>query len=422
MSKRELSDETREEKNKSISDSMKRTHAKRALQKASVFQLKIVDNHLNCQQREALTRIFLEAKWLRNAIIGSDDIVNYKIGKTVPVRLPDGSFEERELSHIGSQMKQSVHKQVLNDMKSLKSARTNGRKTGRLKFVTDVNSIELKQYKTTYSLFPDSQRARIQKVPGRVRVKGIDQLNGYELANARIVKKPSGFYLYVTAYKDKSEIVDDYIKGSVIGIDMGVSTHITRSDGVKINALIEETDRLKRLQRKLSRQVKGSNSYRNTLGKIHREYEKMNNRKNDAANKIVRDLLRHEFVFFQDENLTSWKVRFGKNIHHSILGRVKERLDRHDRAVKINRFVPTTKQCLCGHKVAITLSDRWFSCDNCGRSLDRDTHSAERMVQEGFKLIPVEHRDFKPVETRLDWNMSSLTFQRLSVKPEAYTL
>lgn len=422
MSKRELSDETREEKNKSISDSMKRTHAKRALQKASVFQLKIVDNHLNCQQREALTRIFLEAKWLRNAIIGSDDIVNYKIGKTVPVRLPDGSFEERELSHIGSQMKQSVHKQVLNDMKSLKSVRMNGRKTGRLKFVTDVNSIELKQYKTTYSLFPDSQRARIQKVPGRVRVKGIDQLNGYELANARIVQKPSGFYLYVTAYKNKSDIVDDYVNGSVIGIDMGVSTHITRSDGVKVNTLIEETDRLKRLQRKLSRQVKGSNGYRNTLGKIHREYEKMNNRKDDAANKIVRDLLRHEFVFFQDENLTSWKVRFGKSTHHSILGRVKERLDRHERAVKINRFVPTTKQCLCGHKVEITLSDRWFSCDDCGRSLDRDTHSAERMVQEGFKLIPVEHRDFKPVETRLDWNVSSLTFQRLSVKPEAYTL
>ena len=422
MSKKELTDETREEKNKSISDSMKRTHAKRAQQKASVFQLKIVDNHLNRQQREALTRIFLEAKWLRNAIIGSDDIVNYKIGKTVYVRLPDGSFEERELSHIGSQMKQSVHKQVLNDMKSLKSARMNGRKTGQLKFVTEVNSIELKQYKTTYNLFPDSQRARIQKVPGRVRVKGIDQLNGYELANARIVQKPSGFYLYVTAYKNKSDIIDDYVNGSVIGVDMGVSTHITRSDGVKVNTLIEETDRLKRLQRKLSRQVKGSNGYRNTLGKIHREYEKMNNRKNDAANKIVRDLLRHEFVFFQDENLTAWKVRFGKSIHHSILGRVKGRLDCHDRAVKINRFVPTTKQCLCGHKVAITLSDRWFSCDDCGRSLDRDTHSAERMIQEGFKLIPVEHRDSKPVETRLDWSVGSLTFQRLSVKPEAYTL
>ena len=58
-------------------------------------------------------------------------------------------------------------------------------------------------------------------------------------------------------------------------------------DGEKIHAAVQEGERIKRLQKKLARQVKGSRRYARTLHLIRVEYQKMTNCKDDLANKIV---------------------------------------------------------------------------------------------------------------------------------------
>ena len=37
-------------------------------------------------------------------------------------------------------------------------------------------------------------------------------------------------------------------------------------------------------------------------------------------------------------------------------------------------------------------------CPICGLNMDRDIHSAKRVLQEGLKLVPMDYRDFKLVE------------------------
>lgn len=372
----------RETKNAKIKATMQQTRARRKTQTARVFQLKIDTSHLNKKQHEALHMLFIEAKWLKNHIISLDNVDDYENSKTVDVKLADDTFETREFKHIGSQMKQSVLSQVKSDIKSLAASKSRGRKVGKLKFVSQVTSIDLKQFGNTYKFSQDGKRARIQNIPGYVRISGYEQLDGYELANAKLIQKPSGFYLFVTAFKETALVEDTYVEGTMLGIDFGVNDNIVLSNGDKFKAYVEETDRLKRLQRKLTRQQKGSNSYVETCHLIGREYEKMDNLKNEYANQIVSYVMSlAETVYFQDEMISSWKKQFGKRIHHSILGRVKAKLQQHSRAFMVSRDAATTKTCVCGKRNDIGLS-RVYKCD-CGYVSDRDIHAANMMIVFG---------------------------------------
>ena len=378
------------EKNKKISATLAKTRAKRAQQECKVFDLKIVMNKLKPSQKEAIDRLFLEAKWYKNTIIACGNINGYDTKtKNAKVKMPDGNFETRELKYLGSQIKQSILTQVKSNIKTLATQKQNGRKVGRLNFVKEVNSIELKQYGISYR-FKSKTKVKLQNIPDYIRIRGAEQLQGYELANARLVRKPSGYHLIITAFKNRTEIKEkEFEKGSRIGIDMGVKTHLTLSNGKKHNILIEETERLKRLQRKLSRQIKGSNNYHKTRYLMRKQYEYMNNQKNDAANKIVSKLLNeYETIYMQDESLKAWVkkngyVKAGRKLHHSILGRVKAKLVAHDRVIVLKKWVPTTQLCggaNCGVLNKHSLDEREYSC-SCGYVFDRDTHAALNMIR-----------------------------------------
>lgn len=401
-------------KNARIASSMKATRSRRKSQSARVFQVKVQSNALNRQQSEALKMMFVEAKWLYNDALAKDKPADYVPGKTVQVKTREGNMEERSLRFIGSQMKQSVITGLVNNLRVLSSHKKAGRRVGRLKFISGYDSIDLKQHGTTYQF--KGNRAKIQNVPGWVKVRGLNQLEGWELANAKLVSKSDGYYLHVTAYKEKKDIKDSYIPGTVIGLDMGLSTHLSLSDGAKISVTVGESDRLKRLQRKLSKQIKGSNNRHKTRVLLQQEYQKMNNRKNDQANKIVATVLTNERVFMQDENLKAWRKSFGGNKqHHSILGRVKAKLVHHPRVTVLPKIAPTTQLCLCGRKNKHSLSQRVYSCNSCGYTLSRDLHAARNMVRMS---LPAERRELTLVESESDWLTLSAT-QHRSMKQEA---
>ena len=139
-----------EEKKAKIRATRALTREKRAGQSCRVFTLKIQANKLTVEQRDALRLAFLQAKWLRNHIVGLESISDFVPAKTVPVRLPDGSAEARELSFLGSQVRQSILSQVWNDVMTLSRKKARGGKVGRLKFKSSVNSLDLKQHGVTH--------------------------------------------------------------------------------------------------------------------------------------------------------------------------------------------------------------------------------------------------------------------------------
>lgn len=406
-----LTDDKRLQKNEKIRSSGKATREKRKSQICRVFKVKVDVSRLSAKQKEHLKMIFTEAKWLYNDILQyseNNDINTYNTKtKFVNVLNKNKEVETRELKYISARMKQSVLAGIQSSIKSLSRLKKNGRKVGRLKYISDYRSIDLMQYGWTYKIH-GKNRIKIQNVPGRVIVNGLEQFidtPNIEIANAKLLNTPSGYYIAITTYTPKEDIKPREYIDKEIGVDMGIKNHITLSNGEKFSASVGETERLKRLQRKLSRQVKGSNNRRKTLRLIQREYQKLTNRKNDIANKLVAYILSYEKIYMQDEQLSNWqKGLFGKQIQYSILGKVKAKLINNPRVEVLDRSVPTTKFCpVCQDtNNDIQLGDDIYTCPTCGYTEDRDIHAARNMIimcKIVKNNLPRGPREVTPAET-----------------------
>lgn len=384
-----MTDEKRLTKNENIKKSMRETCLRRMSQTCKVYTVKIDESRLSVRQAEQLKMLFVEAKWIYNDILNyseNNDILSYNTKiKNVDVLNKDKEKETRELKYIGSQMKQSVFANILSSIKMLSTKKKQGNKVGKLKYISEYKSLNLKQYGNTYKIY-GNKRIKIQGVSGKIIVNGLDQfinILDIEIANAKILNKPDGYYIAITTYQYTDKLpIKQYI-GEEIGIDLGIKDTITLSTGEKFKSSIGETERLKRLQRKFARQQKGSNNRYKTRILIQKEYQKITNRKNDIANKILNHILSYRHIYMQDENITGWhKGLFGKQVQYSILGRIKMKLINNPRVEVLDRFVPTTKYCpICGNiKNDISLSDRVYHCNICGYTNDRDIHSANNMI------------------------------------------
>ena len=416
-----MTDEQRLEKNNNIKKSMKETYLRRMSQICKVFIVKIDESRLTKKQAEQLKMLFVEAKWMYNDILSfskDNNIADYNTKiKNVTVFNKDKIPETRELKYISAQMKQSVLSGMLSNIKSLATRKKNGGTVGALKYINEYKSIELRQYNMTYKIYSHN-RMKIQGISKKIVVNGLDQfidIPNIEIANAHILNKPDGYYIAITTYQNIDDLPEKEYIGEEIGIDFGIKNNITLSNGETFNCSIGETKRLKRLQRKMSRQQKGSNNRYKTRRLIRKEYQKIDNKKHDFANKLVHYLLSYKDVYMQDENLSGWHSGwFGKQVQYSAMGLVKHKLLMSNQVHVLDRYAPTTKYCpICGNiKSNISLSDRVYHCDNCDYESDRDIHSANNMVimfktldntyyqKENLdKKLPMERRKVKPVET-----------------------
>ncbi len=409
------------EKTQKIKETLSATRQRKKNQVPRVYQLKL--QNLSKRDEEILNRLFLDAKWLYNYIVASiENRLNsntWKL-KEVEIKTPEG-FEKREIKQLSSQMKQGIVERIKRSLLSLKRAKERGIRVWKFSFKSDVRSIPLKQYGITYKISGDRNRIKIQGIKKKFRVLGLHQIpKNVELAEVHLVEKPSGYYLHVVCYLPKEEVLKEIGEKQTaqpIGIDLGVKHQLTLSNGEKISWCIPETKRLKKLQKSLSRKQKGSKNYWKMKQLIKREWEYINNKRKDALNKVVSYLKRFSLIAIQDDSIKSWKEGyFGKQIQNTGIGGITARLKHLAiliSVVFIDRYEPTAQTCsFCGHKQRVSLSERTFKCQSCGREIDRDINSArnilriavEKFKEEGklIKTLPVDCGEVTPVE----WGLS----------------
>ena len=275
---------------------------------------------------------------------------------------------------------------MLNQIKGLSVLKKKGHKVGKLKYKSEINSIKLKQYKVTHYL-KGNNKIKVQGIHDPLPLLGMNQLCKYkdniDYTTANLIYDGINYYVCLTCFIDKDNVIHKR-KNSIIGIDLGIKDTVTCSDGTKFNISIGESEKLKKLQRKLDRQIKGSNNRYKTIKKIRKEYIHITNKKNDIANKLVHDLLSiADIIVMQDEQIESWRqtTNSADKIQHSILGRIKARLSYSDRVVILDKYFPTTKYCSnCGNMLSLELNDRIYECPVCKRKEDRDIHAANNMI------------------------------------------
>lgn len=384
---------SREEKNMIIKEKGRNTRLKRRSQTCKTFKFKINRSSLKKKQLESLKMFFVETKrvynYLLNKVNNGDDLFSFDYRDLYNITYldKDKNVIEYKISYIGSSILQDQVRLMKESIKSLSAKKKRGGKIGRLRFKSECNSIRLLQYGITHQL--RGSRFKIQGIKDPIRVTGLKQLSKYENADyttAHLLYDGVDYYVLLTCFTNKEEkSLKKSSKDEIIGVDMGCSTTITLSNGLKMNISVEESDRLKRLQRILERKTKRSNNWYKIHRKIRKEYNRMNNKKEDVSNKIVSELLKYKTIVIQDELLSQWHQNewCSATVQHSIFGRIKSKLLRHkDQVYVLDSSLPTTQHCFyCGTDTKHDPSKRVFVCSSCGCEEDRDIHAAENMIR-----------------------------------------
>jgi transposase len=322
--------------------------------------------------------------------------------KDVVVKVGE-NFETRRMKTLSAQMKQGIHSKMKDSCKALKAAKKKGRKTGKLKFKSRVNSILLKQPGKTFKI--KGKRLKIDGIKRWVRIDGEEQISvDAEYANAHLIRKAGAFYLKLTVYK-KPELRKN--TNEAIGVDLGIKTQMTLSNGIEIRFKLEVPENIREIQRKISRskRMNGKEKTKNCRKLLNR-LEVLNlhlkNKKEDIHKKIVSLLLdKFDYITVQNDSIKSWHSgRYGKQIQESALGGITSRLHGNPRTLIVDRWFASTKLCpVCGCLNDISLDNRVFKCGSCGYGLHRDTKSARLILNEGLKQLGAERTKVKPMET-----------------------
>jgi putative transposase len=185
-------------------------------------------------------------------------------------------------------------------------------------------------------------------------------------------------------------------KESVVGIDVGLESFATLSNGEKIeNPRFFRTDEkaLAKAQRKLSKAEKGTPEWKKARKIVAHIHERIANRRLNFAHQTSRQLVnRFGTIVFEDLNITNMQ----KNHHlaksiadvawNMFISITKSKAeDAGSRVILVNPR-NTSQQCSrCGMIVAKTLSDRVHTCPHCGLVMDRDQNAAINIMRLGLQ-------------------------------------
>ncbi len=177
-----------------------------------------------------------------------------------------------------------------------------------------------------------------------------------------------------------------------IGIDLGLKTFATLSNGTKIDNprhLAKWEKMLAKRQRNISRKKKGSRSRFLAKRKVSKVYEKIQNSRDDFLHKTSIQLV-NSYSLIGIERLQSQEMAeqaYGKQINDAGWNRFANMLTyKAENAGCQVVFVDakdTTKTChVCGNKKDMPLYERTYVCDNCGSVTDRDINAAVNILHK----------------------------------------
>lgn len=177
--------------------------------------------------------------------------------------------------------------------------------------------------------------------------------------------------------------------GKTVGVDLGIKTLATLSDGIAVensHFLCENQAKLKRMQRHLSRKKLGSNRRNKCRLKVSRLHRDIANKRSWYMHNLTTMLVNNYDVICIEDLNTSGMLQNHKlagSVSDASFSMFRNQLEYKCRwygkeLIVIDRFYPSSKTCSrCGWKNKdLKLSDRTFVCKDCGLEIDRDLNAA----------------------------------------------
>ena len=183
--------------------------------------------------------------------------------------------------------------------------------------------------------------------------------------------------------------------GKSAGFDYGNKTFLTSNAGDKIASpefLKQSLKTLRSLSKALSRKIKGSNNWYRACRALARQHRKIARQRLDWQWKLATELCTtFDILIFETLNLEGMKRLWGRKVSdhafYQFIEILKKKCAKHGKKlVQISQWTATTKPCSdCGYSnKALSLSDRQWTCPECGSYHDRDVNAAINIKRVGL--------------------------------------
>jgi putative transposase len=200
---------------------------------------------------------------------------------------------------------------------------------------------------------------------------------------------------------------DRIMSGKIVGLDFGLKTFLTGSDGVKEEAPLffkESSKKIKQANKKLSTKKVGSNNRKKAKLHLARCHKDIANKRKDYHVKLAQKLTKeYDWLFFETLNIKGMQQIWGKKIgdlgFSSFLLQVKYYAQLSGAHVHtIDKFYPSSKTCHVCQKVfkELLLKDRNWQCSCCNTLHDRDLNAAINIKTVGTSTAGLG--DVRPIQ------------------------
>ena len=291
---------------------------------------------------------------------------------------------------------EALAKGLSNWAKSRKGQRK-GKRVGFPRFKAKDRATPRFAYTTGFKLIDGDPKAlRLPKV-GRVHCMEdvSERVGGARVLRMTVSQRAGRWYASLTVERDDKPVTKPP-KGGAVGVDLGVKTLATLSDGTVIEnprCLASSERRLKMAQKALSRKAKGSRRRVKARAKVACLHVRVANQRLDAIHKATTMIARtYSTVCIEDLHVAGMvrNHRLAKAVSDAAFGEFRRQLDyktaRTGAALRvIDRWYPSSKMCSrCGRvKAKLSLSERVYKCDGCGLVMDRDLNAAVNILVAG---------------------------------------
>lgn len=235
-----------------------------------------------------------------------------------------------------------------------------------------------------------------------------------KLGTFTIEKRPSGRYFVSVLVHVEEPLKEKSKPTKALGLDFGLKTFITTSEGEKIESPEygkQNSKKLIRAQRKLSKAQKGGKNKEKQRKKVAKLYEKITNQRNDFLHKLSHKLVcenQADTICIENLNLEGMKKLWGRKVSDlswfEFTRQLQYKCDWYGKnLIKIGRFEPSTKMCSCCGKISkLELDQRKWTCSSCGSEHDRDINAAKNIKDFGMNQnqLGQELTEVKPLEKK----------------------
>jgi putative transposase len=227
---------------------------------------------------------------------------------------------------------------------------------------------------------------------GKIRIK--EKRSWYckgRVLSVTVRRRANRWFAFVAV---EEEIIDTTpIDDTKVGVDLGVKTLATLSNGTIVSnprALGNRLKKIKKLSRSLSRKKQGSKNREKARLRLAKMYLKTFNIRQDTLHKLTTYLAKsHSMIVIEDLRVSGMmrNKRLARAIADVGMHEFRKQLEYKckwygSQLIVAPRTYPSSKICSnCGNKKKeLGLSEREYVCEACGIRVDRDMNAARNLV------------------------------------------